>query len=65
MARVSLCQQDRFLLQRAGDSGIIGLSSSGNRRGELVSTREGHPDLPFGFSDSLMVWGNSLVWQGD
>lgn len=31
----------------------------------MVSTGEGHLGLPFGFSVSLMVWGNSLMWQGD
>lgn len=44
---------------------IAGLSSSTTCRGELVSTGEGHPNLPLSFSNSLMVWGTSLVWLGD
>ena len=65
MTGVSQCKQDRFLLREEVDSGIAGMSSLATHRGELVSTREGHLDLPFGFSDSLMVWGTSPVWQGD
>ena len=65
MTRVSRCQHDRFFLRWEEDCGITGLSSSTTCRGELVSIREGHPDLPFGFSDSLMVWGTSPMWQGD
>lgn len=57
MTRVLRCQQDRFTLQQVGDFGITGLSSSITRRGEMVSTGEGHPDLPLGFSGLLMVWG--------
>ena len=53
----SFCDRKRILEK--------GLSSSTTHRGELVSTGEGHPDLPFGFSDSLMVWGTSLMWKGD
>lgn len=56
ITRVSRCQQDRLLLRWAWDSSIIGLTSSSIHNDELVSIEEDHPDLPFGFHDSLMVW---------
>lgn len=31
--------------------------------GDLDSTRGGHSNLPLGFTDSLMTWGNSPVWK--
>jgi len=55
MIEMSRWQHDRFLLRRVEDFGIAGLRNSTTHRGELVSKIEGHPNLPFGFSDSFMV----------
>lgn len=56
MTRVSRGQQDSFLLCWSWSPSITVRSGSTTHRGELVSTGEGHPNLPSGFRDSLMAW---------
>lgn len=65
MTKVLQGWHDNFLLRWAWDPTITIFSSSTIRRAEMVSTGEGHRDLPSGLCDSLMVWGTSILWQGD
>lgn len=63
MIKVVQRQHSGTIFRLAWDLSIIGIDSIATLGDELISTREDHSGLPFGFGDSLMAWETSSAWQ--